>query len=85
MGRFECLHDDFQFVCNKLKINKKLSHVNPSIHKPYTEYYDDKSRKFVRQNARYLIKYCGYEFGEPFKGSGLKKWQFPQQLSWTMV
>lgn len=39
VGRFETLHDDWQFVKTKLNITDKLPHLNRSNHYPYQKYF----------------------------------------------
>ena len=48
MIRFENYQSDFEYVCNKLNIEKyNLLHKKKSNHKHYTDYYDDETFDLV--------------------------------------
>lgn len=62
---FENLQEDFGKVCTKLSLPYiKISHMNKTNHKHYTEYYDDETREVIAEKYEKDIEYLRYKFGE---------------------
>ena len=64
IGRFERLEDDYKYIRTKFGLDQKLSITRKSIHKHYTEYYDDETRQIVADKYAKDIEYFRYKFGE---------------------
>lgn len=63
LGRFENLNNDFDNICEKLRIpGKDLPHINKTPHRHYTEYYNDKTRRIIAELYKNDIEYFGYKF-----------------------
>jgi hypothetical protein len=64
IGKFEQLEADWAFVAQKLGVNPELPHwrANPRA-RPYTEYYNDRTKQLVTDKFRIDIEHFGYEFG----------------------
>ena len=63
IGRFENLQTDFDAVMRKLNLPQQmLSHENSYQHKPYWEYYDDKTKDIVAARYNDDINYFCYDF-----------------------
>jgi len=64
VGKFENLQDDFNVICDKIDRPRfKLFHKNKTSHRPYWEYYDQKSIDLVYRMHHRDIEYFGYTFG----------------------
>jgi hypothetical protein len=62
VGRFEDLKENFSTICERLKIDAKLPHLNRSAHGYYREYYNLETRAIVEEHFAVDIKEFGYEF-----------------------
>jgi hypothetical protein len=62
IGKFENLEKDFGQVCNLLSIERFLPHKNPSKHRSYREYYDDRTYQLVKEAFAKDIALFDYEF-----------------------
>ena len=63
--RLENIQSDFREVCNELNIPaKRLPHMQRSVHRHYTEYYDDETRKLVATKYEEDIDRYEYMFGK---------------------
>jgi len=63
IGRFENLQKDFDLVCDKIGMPKKvLPKINQSKHDHYTTYYNKKTKNIIAQKFKDDIEYFGYVF-----------------------
>lgn len=64
IGRYENLKDNWNFICNKLKIKIKIPHVHKQSrdNKNYREYYNKKTKDFVYENYKKDLKIFKYKF-----------------------
>lgn len=62
IGRFETLEEDFNKVCNRLSIERRLPHKNPSKHASYRDYYNERTCRLVKDAFAQDIALLGYEF-----------------------
>jgi hypothetical protein len=61
--RFESLQRDFDQVCDILcKPRSVLAHYNQGIHKHYTEYFDEESRRMFMRHFGRDIELFGYTY-----------------------
>lgn len=64
IGKYESIIEDFDKLCDVLKIEKgKLPLRNTSHHNDYTEYYDEETKKLVGEFYKQDIEIFGYEYG----------------------
>ena len=62
IGRFENLETDWNYICNKLRVDNKLKFLYSTNHKPYYEYYDSESIEIINKFYTNDIKTFNYEF-----------------------
>lgn len=64
VGRFENLQEDFDYVCDRVRIKrKKLTHANKSKRdRDYRKYYDSETKEIVAKKYADDIGRFGYEF-----------------------
>ena len=64
IGRYENLEEDFLKVQWEIGIREpiELPHYNPGDHRPYQEYYDDKTRGMVAEMYKEDIERYEYTF-----------------------
>lgn len=63
IGRFENFEDDFRKLCGLLGVGSiGLPHVNATRHRPWQEYYTDKTADFCRSHYREDFETFGYEY-----------------------
>lgn len=60
--RFEYLQHGFKVIQQRFKSFHNLTIKNKTIHKPYNEYYDDDTRKFVTKQYKDDLKRFNYYF-----------------------
>tara|TARA_Y100000593_G_scaffold16895_1_gene33666 strand:+ start:181 stop:816 length:636 start_codon:yes stop_codon:yes gene_type:complete len=67
IGRFEKYNEEYDSLCEDIKKHKDidlkpLPHHHKSEHKPYWEYYNEKTKNIVAEVWKDDIEYFGYEF-----------------------
>ena len=65
VGRFENLKKDWEYVAEKINVEKELPHLRKSTgknKKHYSEYYDEKSKNIIQKLYKHDIKYFKYKF-----------------------
>jgi len=64
IGRFENFDNDFAFISKKIGKNLDKLHEGKTEHKPYWEYYNEKTKELIEKRYKKDIKLFGYEFGK---------------------
>ncbi len=62
IGYYESLDRDFKLVCETLKIDAALPHLNRSTHRDYRSYYTERTREIVGEYFQTDIELFGYTF-----------------------
>jgi hypothetical protein len=62
IGRFENLEEEWEIICEKLKIKMELPHKRRYHHKYYKEFYDEATKRIVAKTYKKDIEIFGYEF-----------------------
>lgn len=63
IGKFENLQDDFNAICDAIKIPRTdLPCCNPTNHNHYTTYYDNSTRDIIAKRYKEDIEYFNYKF-----------------------
>ena len=62
VGKFEKLQDNFNLLKNKLGIEGIMPHLVKTNHKPYKEFYDEKTKKMIGDAYEKDVKYFNYNF-----------------------
>ena len=61
IGKFENLQEDFNIICDKFNLSGNIPHLNKTNHKPFMEYYNDKTEKMMREAFKIDFETFGYE------------------------
>ena len=70
VGRFERLHDDFEFVCRRIGRSARLPHLKRSHDEDYRRLYSAESIGIVRDRFAIDIEAFGYVFERPILAMG---------------
>lgn len=62
IGRYETLSQDFHHVCQVVKIEASLPHINRTSHRDYRSYYNEKTHQMVNEYFKEDIELFGYRF-----------------------
>lgn len=62
IGKYENLNQDFAQICQVLKINATLPHLNQSSHRDYKLYYNERTQKMVAEHFSEDIELFRYTF-----------------------
>jgi hypothetical protein len=61
VGRFETLQDDFDKICETIGLQKtKLSHISPTIHRPFREHYTPEALEMIYRIRKKDFQLFGY-------------------------
>jgi hypothetical protein len=63
IGRFETLQTDFDYICDRIGIPRKiLLRTHKTEHTNYRDYYDREAREFIEDKFKADLDYLKYEF-----------------------
>ncbi len=62
VGHYETLSSDFRQVCDRLKMEGSLPHLNATSHDDYRSYYNEHTRRFVAEHFSADVELFGYTF-----------------------
>lgn len=63
VGKFECLQEDFEKICDKIGKKSNLEHKNKSERKKnYRKYYNSKTKEIVKEVYREDVNLFEYKF-----------------------
>jgi len=60
--RFENLQEDFKIVAQELGINSVLPHINKTKETNYRDYYDEETKKIIKEWFHEDIKTFEYKY-----------------------
>jgi hypothetical protein len=69
VGRYESLEADFAEIMERVGLNLKLPHLNPTKHRDYRSYYSAATRDRVAELWAIDIENFGYTFDPPDRAS----------------
>jgi hypothetical protein len=62
IGYLENIDEDFEYICNKMKIQATLPNSNNSNRNNYQDYYSDETKSVVAEAYKQDIELLGYDF-----------------------
>jgi hypothetical protein len=62
VGRYETLTQDFRQVCQRLKIEASLPHLNATAHRDYRTYYNERTKQLIAMHFQADVELFGYTF-----------------------
>jgi hypothetical protein len=62
IGYLENIDEDFEYICNKMKIQATLQNSNKSNRNNYQDYYSDETKAVVAEVYKQDIELLGYDF-----------------------
>jgi hypothetical protein len=62
VGRMETLSSDFEKVCKKVGVKERIPHKRSSKHRDYRNYYNERTKKMIKNSFEKDIEKFGYRF-----------------------